>query len=264
MKLSLRSAALVAVILTLNSCTDISQNNVTPTQESVAPEVAARISSLGFNPKDALRVSDGYLVEKDVVITDAIIKNGLPKLDASVPKEEQYRTSSTVTGLPRTITVRVAANLATFWVTATDAMIARYNALGLRLKFQRITSGTATVNIVKDESLPLGTLGTSGFPSGGNPYNTIRVKLSTFGIAPVTGFATTILTHEMGHCIGFRHTDYMARVCDKTNEGTGSLGAILIPGTSNTIDLTSWMISCSGKDTPFSSMDIIALNSLYK
>lgn len=264
MKFSLLSVASVAAILTLNSCSDISQNNVTPNQESIAPEVAARISALGFSPKGAVRVSDGYLVEKDVVITDAIIKNGMPKLDASIPKEEQYRTSAIVTGLPRTITVKVSTTLTSFWVTATDAMIARYNALGLRLKFQRITSGTAAVNIVKDETLPSGVLGSAGFPSGGSPYGTIRMKPSTFGSNPSSGYATTVITHEMGHCIGFRHTDYMARVCDGSNEGAGSLGAILIPGTTSGIDSASWMISCTGGNVPFSSYDQIALKALYQ
>ena len=38
----------------------------------------------------------------------------------------------------------------------------------------------------------------------------------------------------MGHCIGFRHTDYMNRAYScggsPANEGASSVGAILIPG----------------------------------
>jgi hypothetical protein len=264
MKNQLLAAAILAGVLMLNSCSDINQTEPTPEQGSaVSADVAARITALGFSAKNAVRVSDGYLVEKDVVLTDEILKNGLPNLDGVVPKEEQYRTSSIVTGLPRTITVRVSTSLSSGWVTATDEMISRYNALGLRLRFQRITSGTPTVNIIRDESLPTGVLGSAGFPSGGNPFGTIRMKPSTFGSGATIAYAATVLAHEMGHCIGFRHTDYFARVCDGQNEGAGSLGAIYIPGTATGIDRASWMISCTGGNVPFSSFDRTALRALY-
>jgi hypothetical protein len=263
MNYKLITATLFVGALLMSSCSDVSESNIVPKSE-ISADVSARITALGFNAKGAVRVSDGYLVENDLILTDEVIKNGLPTQDASVPKEEQYRTTAIVTGLPRVIKVKVSALLGAFWITATDNMIARYNALGLRLTFQRVTSGTANVNIILDETLGLGVLGVAGFPSRGNPFSTIRLKITTFGLLPNAGLAATVLAHEMGHCIGFRHTDYMARVCDKLNEGAGSLGAILIPGTSATIDTASWMISCAGRDVPFSSMDVVALNSLYK
>jgi Dual-action HEIGH metallo-peptidase len=263
MKNQLLVAALLAGILTLNSCSDISQTDVAPKQTTISADVAARITALGFSAKNAVRVSDGYLVEKDIVLTDEVLQSGLPKLDGLVPKEEQYRTSALVTGLPRTIKVKVSTSLSSGWVTATDEMISRYNALNLRLKFQRITSGTANVNIIKDETLPTGVLGSAGFPSGGNPFGTIRMKPSTFGSGATIAYAATVLAHEMGHCIGFRHTDYFARVCDGQNEGAGSIGAIYIPGTATGIDSASWMISCTGGNVPFSSLDQVALKALY-
>ncbi len=264
MKNQLLAAALLAGVLALNSCSDISQTDLAPKQVAISADVTARITALGFSAKNAVKVADGYLVEKDVVITDEVLKNGLPKLDGIVPKEEQYRTSALVTGLPRTITVKVSTALSSGWITATDEMISRYNAQPLRLKFQRITSGTATVNIIKDETLPTGVLGSAGFPSGGNPFGTIRMKPSTFGSSATIGYAATVLAHEMGHCIGFRHTDYFARVCDGSNEGAGSIGAIYIPGTATGIDSASWMISCTGGNVPFSTLDKVALKALYQ
>jgi hypothetical protein len=264
MKNQLLAAAFLAGVLALNSCSDISQTDLTPKQTTVSADVSARITALGFSAKNAVKVADGYLVEKDIVITDEVLKNGLPKLDGIVPKEEQYRTSALVTGLPRTITVRVSTTLSSGWITATDEMINRYNALPLRLKFQRITSGTASITITKDETLPTGVLGSGGFPSGGNPYPTIKMKPSTFGSGATIAYAATVLAHEVGHCIGFRHTDYFARVCDGSNEGAGSLGAIYIPGTATGIDSASWMISCTGGNVPFSSLDQVALKALYQ
>ncbi len=53
-------------------------------------------------------------------------------------------------------------------------------------------------------------------------------------VSNINGLATTI-AHEMGHCIGMRHTDYMDRSYScggvPDNEGDGGVGANHIPGT---------------------------------
>jgi hypothetical protein len=74
----------------------------------------------------------------------------------------------------------------------------------------------------------------------------------------------------MGHCIGFRHTDYMDRSysCGGTpiNEGgdTTGVGAVYIPGTPTGPD-AACMLSCltSISERPFNPNDVIALNYLY-
>lgn len=264
MNLRLFTATLISGSFLLASCSDISEPSVAPKQEAISSVAAAKIKALGFNPNNALKVAEGYLVEKDILLTEQDLAKGALMYDKAAPKEEQYRTTQLVTGLPRVIKVKVATTLSTIFVQGTDEMIARYNSQGLLITFQRITSGTANINITKDETLPTGVLGSGGFPtSSGNPYGTIKMKPSTFGASPSLGFVATVLTHEVGHCIGFRHTDYMARVCGGGNEGTAGIGAILIPGTPSTIDNASFMISCTGGNVPFSNYDKIALNALY-
>jgi hypothetical protein len=76
------------------------------------------------------------------------------------------------------------------------------------------------------------------------------------------------MAHEMGHCIGFRHTDYMNRAysCGGStyNEGSAGVGAIHIPGTPTGPSASSWMLACSnGGNRPFTSADRTALNYLY-
>jgi hypothetical protein len=79
----------------------------------------------------------------------------------------------------------------------------------------------------------------------------------------------TILAHEIGHCIGFRHTDYFNRSIScggsAVNEGSAGVGAINIPGTPTGTSSGSWMLSCigSGQNRPFNSADVTALNYLY-
>lgn len=87
--------------------------------------------------------------------------------------------------------------------------------------------------------------------------------LSTNGIA-------SIIAHEMGHCIGFRHTDYFDRSIScgggTSNEGDGGVGANHIPGTPTgaSLNAQSWMLSCTdGSDRPFNNDDQTALDYLY-
>ncbi|HLF45263.1 MAG TPA: M57 family metalloprotease, partial [Chitinophagaceae bacterium] len=79
------------------------------------------------------------------------------------------------------------------------------------------------------------------------------------------------ISHEIGHCIGFRHTDYMNRSYScgggAINEGdvTSGVGAVNIPGTPTGPDPDSWMLACLSATTnrPFNANDKIALHFLY-
>lgn len=117
-----------------------------------------------------------------------------------------------------------------------------------------------------------GILGSAGFPTAsGDPYNQIKMSgvleskygLSTAGIA-------TIIAHEMGHCVGFRHTDFFDRSIScgggTSNERASTVGAIHIPNTPTgaTLAALSWMLACTnGGDRPFNNDDRTALNTLY-
>ncbi|MGB8190835.1 MAG: M57 family metalloprotease, partial [Chitinophagaceae bacterium] len=165
------------------------------------------------------------------------------------------------------ITVRVSTSLPSSYVTATDEAIRRYNAENLLVKFSRVTSGG---NIVLSPApAGAGYLASAGFPSGGNPYSSVRVNSAYLGSNPGTNYLGTILAHEMGHCIGFRHTDYMSRQysCGGSayNEGASTVGAVHIPGTPTGPDSGSWMLACigSGQNRPFNANDRVALNYLY-
>ena len=256
------TAVAAVCMLTLFACR---KNAKTDSTTTVSDEALAQIYNLGFSNKDVIADGKGnYIVEGDILLSpeDLHAKSDVSLL--RVGGEEQYRTTNLVRNLPRTITVSLASNLST-WSTALNTAISRYNALGLQITFTRVTSG-GNISIVNGSG---SFLASSGFPtSSGNPYNQVILNSSQVAGQPNNTVAS-ILAHEMGHCIGFRHTDYFNRAYScggsAVNEGSAGVGAINIPGTPTAADPNSWMLSCigSGQDRPFNANDKVALNYLY-
>ncbi len=258
-----------AAFFSCNESEDITVNQV-------STEVLDNLTRLGFDVTDIapMKFDEGYLVEGDIYLTDQDLST--MKIGSRVPSVEQYSTNDLVTGTPRNITVYISSSsYSASYISAVDEMNSRYNALNLGLTFTRVTSATgATVSFSKltKRQERQGILGSSGFPtSSGDPYNVIKMSSileSTYGLT-VNGIAT-IMAHEMGHCIGFRHTDYYNRAIScggaTSDEGTSTVGANLIPGTPATATLSakSWMLACTdGGDRPFNTDDKTALNFLY-
>ena len=237
------------------------------TTQAISGDVLLQIKALGFGTSNVQKHDDGYLVEGDIILTSEILGRNVNGSLLRVANAEQYRTTNLVTGLPRNITVSVASNLPSGYGQAADAAIARYNAQGLRVTFSRVTSGANISIVAAPKSAQY--LASAGFPTAaGAPYNQILVSTRQIGSQPLNT-VTSILAHEMGHCIGFRHTDYMDRSYScgggTANEGASTVGAINIPGTPTAADPNSWMLACigSGQNRPFNANDITALNYLY-
>ncbi len=257
---------------TLVACKKEAKTSDTSTTD-ISGETMAKIKQLGFSTAGVQKTADGYMVEGDINLTDELLNSTPDYKLLRVGDEEQYRTTNLVKNLPRTITVKVV-NLGTAFVQGTDLAISRYNALNLQLHFQRITSGTPSITIQGFNQGPSGgyiTLGSSGFPtSSGNPYNTVQMNTNqyAYGSNPDVNYVGSVIQHEIGHCIGFRHTDYANRAysCGGTasNEGASNIGAIQVPGTPAGPDPNSWMLACSnGGNRTFNTNDKTALNYLY-
>jgi hypothetical protein len=268
----LTSCLLIGAALFTNSCNKHAANT-TSDPTSVSSETLAKISALGFSNQNVRKTDAGYLVEDDIVLTDELLNSTPDQKLMRIANTEQYRTTNLVRSLPRSITIKVVS-LGSAFVAGADTAIARYNRLGLLITFRRITSGTASITIQGFNQGPSGgfiTLGSSGFPtSSGNPYNSILMNTNpqAYGSNPNVLYVGSVIQHEIGHCIGMRHTDYMNRAYScggsAVNEGASNIGAILIPGTPSGPDANSWMLACSnGGNRTFNANDRIALNYLY-
>jgi len=259
----MRNLLLTLVILAALAVTSCKKESKT-TQEGVSQETLTQIAQLGFSTGNVQKIDEGYLVEGDIIITDANLKEVPGSVTLRIASVEQYRTYNLVTSLPRVITVSSSSTIASNLSSAIDNAITRYNAQNLGLTFQRVASGGAiNIRTVNHASY----IASSGFPSGGNPYPTVTFNKQYQTWTNST--LTTVIAHEMGHCIGFRHTDYMDRSFScggsPVNEGAGSVGAVYIPGTPTGPDAASWMLACidNGINRPFNSNDITALKYLY-
>jgi hypothetical protein len=240
----------------------------------------ALVKSAGFNNNWAEKTADGnYLIEGDILLSkeqlQELVGVGSPT-ELIVANEEHYRTTNVVSTPAsgyRTITVRLGSGFPSHYSTGLNQALARYNNLNLKIRFQRVTSGGNIVISGRN----LGTSGggcilgqSAGFPSSsGNPAP--GFTLSTSSCA--TSYLNTanrvdeVIAHEIGHCIGFRHTDYMNRSScgQNVNEGSAGVGAIHIPGTPTTVsgNYNSWMMACTNGSPTFSSSDGTALNYVY-
>lgn len=259
--------ALVGAALAVSSCSKKEEAAATPA--AVTQDVMSQIRALGFGTQDVRRVDEGFVVEGDILLTPDLLAGAPDHQLLRVGQDEQYRTTNLVTGLPRTLTVSLSSQFPTSYIAAVDEAIRRYNAANLQLHFQRITSGTANLPITYSSNLGPGVLGQSGgFPSNGNPAPGFKLVPNVIGNQSTNAIAT-IMAHEMGHCIGFRHTDYFNRAYScggsTSNEGASTVGAIRVPGTPSGADPNSWMLAClpNNGNRPFNSNDIIALNYLY-
>ena len=264
MKHMMNTLAMLGIaVLCITSCKKELQQ---PQPEEISQAVKDKIFALGFGTSDIQIHEDGYLVEGDIVITPEQL-NSIPEhRTLRIAEVEQYRTFNLVAGMPRTITVSSSGSINSSVSNAINAAIGRYNTQNLGLTFQRVSSGgDINIKIVNGGLY----IASAGFPdSNGDPYPEVKFNKRYQNYS--SGFLTTVIAHEMGHCIGFRHTDYMNRSfsCGSGgNEGqeTSGVGAVYIPGTATGPDAASWMLAClsSTTDRPFNSNDKKALDYLY-
>lgn len=186
--------------------------------------------------------------------------------DHSEAQFRQYRTNNLVGPGVAIICIDGSSASGTM-STALDNAIANYTNLGLSFDMKRTTGSNVGCDAEIVVSVKGGAGGSSGFPAGGLPYGVVNVGKSTanYGVA----VATHVLTHELGHTIGLRHSDYYNRTIScgtGGNEGDGGVGAVLIPGTPSTaVQDGSVMNACfhGGSTGKWTNSDLTALNALY-
>jgi hypothetical protein len=221
----------------------------------------------------------GGAVEQRIYIGSDIsftIKELNKLIEAHSGLAKQYRTFNLVTANNQTINILGyiggSQALTSKAQTALIRAVANFNNISNMTLDFNLTFGTnfqAADMVVYDNTVnnPGGTGGVAGFPnSSGQPNKFVQI----YGIEQFsTNVNEHVITHEVGHSIGFRHSDWFDRLScpasSQGNEGTGSDGAVHIPGTPTGRDLTSVMQACFSTSVSgnFNGNDLTALRFMY-
>ncbi len=216
----------------------------------------------------AIREDGAVIVGGDAVVSLEASREmiGIADHDDSEVQFRQYRTNNLVGANIAKICIDGSATSGII-SQALDAAIANYTNLSLSFDMVRTNGADAGCDAEIVVAIKGQAGGQSGFPAGGLPYGSLQVGKATasYGLAVVTH----VLTHELGHTVGFRHSDYYNRTIScgtGGNEGDGGVGAVLIQGTPSTAVLDgSVMNACFNQKSTgkWTNSDLTAINALY-
>jgi hypothetical protein len=233
--------------------------------QSENDEIVSNLVEAGFLRNDIRIVDGAVIVGNDAEVSLAASRE---MLEHDTKTAEQYRTTNLVgTGVTKICVVPTSQfNSYSNLSAGLDLAIDNYNSQNLRINFVRGSAADCTATISAKTTNGVG--GSSGFPTGGKPYGTINIGtgLQSYSV----DVNEHVITHEIGHTIGFRHSDYYNRAIScggaASNEGASNVGAILIPGTPSDAKVGgSIMNSCfrAQESGEWSASDKTALAYLY-
>ncbi|MBZ9731168.1 zinc-dependent metalloprotease [Salegentibacter sp. JZCK2] len=245
------------------------------TQETkISKEDLKQIANLHFNTQDAEAIDfllpngetkKSFLIEGDILLDE----EQLESLSSANVTDKQYRTYNLVS-TPRYVNVigytgGSGQGLTSKQRTALQRAINNYNSLNIGLYFT-LTFGTnyGPYDIVVYQNPNGEAGGVAGFPSDGDPYKYVQIYSGMENYSTATN--EHVITHEIGHSVGLRHTDWYSRQsCGQSGEAAGSDGAVHIPGTPTGFDSNSVMLACfsASESGNFGYYDEVALEYLY-
>jgi hypothetical protein len=257
----MKKLLLFAMILTaLVSCqqSEIQSIKNEEAQVEKSDQVYEYIKSLGFRDEEIKDLGKDYLVDgdmlfdKSVVPDSSILKNG---------RVQQYGVSNYVGyNIQPNITIRIDPSMNVYANEINGAIAMWNNVPNCRVNLSITTASNAHITI-SNSDLGSQTCGNAYVPINGQPGHQININNNLIANNSFAQRQRTI-THEIGHAIGFQHTNWM---------NTGDLATSLYHETKNILgtpigtDVNSLMNGgeCNSGATGLSNFDIVAVQFLY-
>lgn len=228
---------------------DGSPMEVTPVGDQAKIDYLAK--ELGFDPK-TIEVQDSFLVvEGDMLFNKADFWKlyQLPKDTSRLKTHYRYKYLVTVTS---TIRIKINSDVPSTWKTAIRSAISKWNGLG-RLSFVEVTSNPH-ITVTYQCGFSSNKMLAAGAPpsSNGSPGSTIAINKCYNGASISSSQRLRAMVHEMGHTIGFTHTD-----------GYSGVKVYTYTSCDNMVDVASVMVSEALNWTDFTYCDKKAYYALY-
>jgi hypothetical protein len=255
-----RRGIAVLALTALAAC-DAGPTAVLPDRVEQPVDYARQVEAMGFLSDGMQEFGDNVIVEGDILISKAQLREAarLRTSDPAGPRF-QYRTTNLVSSskvAEITVDLSGLASQPGWQAAAVDALAHWSGITDSNVKMVQGSPADITVGTACTSS---NVAAFASFPAGGNPGSTVYVN-ACFGYSISHAQMAHNMVHELGHTIGFRHSNYT-----QMGESAGVEGAVLISGTPTSGNASGSVMNggtALNSWAGFATSDLTAVRAIY-